>query len=91
VADRQANLQPGADVVMLKNNHSLLCSPKSIHDVQILYEQFFIKEDAKRINNKSLPWLGELAAAAASNVPLFVILPTESFNSEQPLFFSFEQ
>ncbi|KAI8913864.1 hypothetical protein DFJ77DRAFT_423833, partial [Powellomyces hirtus] len=66
----------------------ILCAPLSTRDIQEVYSQVFHVDPKDGLDNKSLPWLGNIACAAVKGTPLLIVLSSET-SSAAPTFIQF--
>ena len=64
--------------------HCTLSAPTNIVQVQKVFEKCFISDPYVPIQNRAIPWLGNISFAAVKKVPLLIIASNEL--NEDPIF-----
>lgn len=69
--------------------HVTLAAPTSMNHVQKVFETCFIADPYAPIQNRAIPWLGNISFAAVKKVPLLIIASNETY--EDPVFIPLDQ
>jgi hypothetical protein len=82
---RQGYLSVRKGLLTLRR-HITITNPQTIEEVQKVFEALFVKDLYSAIQNRSIPFLGQLAFHAAKGIPVIIISSNEYY--EDPTFIS---
>jgi hypothetical protein len=66
-------------------SYAALCLPNNVADIQSLYEFLFVNDGQAVMDEKSIPFLGNISFAAVKGIP-FLVLLTSEVKTDKPQF-----